>query len=366
LAELDRWARLGVEGHFREENPWFSYHEHLQGPMARVVGAEPAEVAVMGSLTTNLHLLMVSFYRPTRERFKILIEPSAFPSDRYAVASQARLHGYDPDEAVVELPLREGEATLRTEDIEAWLGERGHEVALVMLGGVNYYTGQAFDMARITRAGHEAGAVVGFDLAHAAGNLRLSLHEWGVDFAAWCTYKYLNAGPGGVGGCFVHERHGFDPGLPRLAGWWGNDPSTRFQMPAEFVPQRGAAGWGLSNAPVLPMAALAASLELFDAVGMEALRARSEALTGALLEGLGDLPEDRLWVLTPREASARGCQVSLRAPRDGRAIFGALEAGGVVCDFREPDVIRMAPVPLYNTFEDVWRVVEVIHEALRA
>jgi kynureninase len=314
----------------------------------------------MNALTVNLHLMMISFYRPTRARYKVVIEASAFPSDRYAVASQARLHGFDPEVAVVELTPREGEATLRTEDVEAWLEEHGREVALVMLGGVNYYTGQAFDLARITAAARRAGAAVGYDLAHAAGNLALRLHDWGPDFAVWCTYKYLNAGPGGVAGCFVHARHRLDASLPRLAGWWGNDPAQRFGMPREFAPQAGAAGWQLSNAPVLPMAALRASLELFSEAGMGALRAKSEAMSALLFSMLEGLPASRLEVITPRDPAARGCQVSLRAPSGGRAMFEALQRAGMVCDFREPDVIRAAPVPLYNRFEDVWRFAQVV------
>ncbi len=363
LAELDLWARRGVEGHFEGEWPWYSYHEPLQGPMARVVGARPEEVVVMGSLTGNLHAMMASFYRPTAERFKIMIEGSAFPSDRYAVASQARLHGLDPAQVVVELQARPGEVVLREEDIEAAIEEQGERLALVMFGGVNYYTGQAFDLHRITAAAHGVGAKAGFDLAHAAGNLALSLHEDGVDFAVWCTYKYLNSGPGGVAGLFVHERHGSSPGLPRQAGWWGNDPATRFEMPSEFAPQRGAAGWQVSNAPILPMAALRASLELFDEAGVSALRARSERMTGylvGLLDGLGG----RVEIITPREASRRGCQVSIRAVSGGgRAIFESLVKGGVVCDFRSPDVIRVAPVPLYNTFEEIWRFVQLLKES---
>ncbi len=360
--ELDHWARYAVVGHFLGEHPWYSYHEPLSAPMAAVVGAKPSEVVVMNALTVNLHLMMVSFYRPEGVRNKILIEASAFPSDQYAVASQARMHGLDPDEVIVEMKPREGESTLRTEDIEAWLDEHGDTVALVMFGGVNYYTGQAFDLQRITAAAHKAGAKAGFDLAHAAGNLALRLHDWDVDFGVWCSYKYLNSGPGGVAGCFVHERHGQNPELVRMAGWWGNDPKVRFTMPREFMPQEGAGGWQLSNAPVLPMAALRASLEIFSEAGMEALRERSMRMTGLLLSMLEGLPGEYLQVITPVDEAQRGCQVSLRAPQDGRRIFDALQKEGIVCDFREPDVIRLAAVPLYNTFEEVWRFAHILRE----
>ena len=362
LVELEDWAKYGVEGHFHGRNPWFDYHEFLTEKMAAVVGAKPLEVVVMNALTVNLHLLMVSFYRPTPERYKIVIEVGAFPSDQYAVDSQARFHGFDPTDAIVEFAPRDGEYTLRTEDITDWLKEHGHEVALVMFGGVNYYTGQALDMAAITRAGHEAGCVVGFDLAHAAGNLALQLHDDGPDFAAWCSYKYLNSGPGGVAGVFVHERHANNPDLPRFAGWWGNDPESRFQMSREFVPQAGAGGWQLSNAPVLAMASLKASLELFDRAGMPALRQKSEALTGYLLELIDEIPNERFEIITPRDPGARGCQLSIRTRFDGQELFQALTDAGVICDFRRPDVIRVAPAPLYNSFEDVWRFCQVLRE----
>lgn len=364
LGELDHWARHGVEGHFLGERPWYSYHEPLLAPMAAVVGALPHEVAVMNALTVNLHLLMLSFYRPTPQRHKIVIEAGAFPSDRYAVASQAALAGYDPAQSVVELSPRPGQWHLEAEDVEAWLEEHGHEVALVMFGGVNYYTGQAMDMARITAAGHRVGARVGFDLAHAAGNLQLALHDWDVDFAVWCSYKYLNSGPGGVAGAFVHDRHAQDPTLPRLAGWWGNDPATRFEMPDRFVPQRGAGGWQLSNAPVLPMASMAASLSLFSEATMPALRERSVRLTG-YLEGLIDaLGSTHYQVITPRDPQQRGAQLSIRALGDGRALFERLSAAGVYCDYRRPDVIRVAPAPLYNSHEDLWRFAQILAEAV--
>ncbi len=362
--ELQDWALLGVEGHFQGKRPWYPYHEFLAEPAAHVVGAKPEEVAVMGSLTANLHFLMVSFYRPTPERYKILIEANAFPSDRYAVASQARFHGYDPAEAIVEFGPRDGEALLRTEDVESFLAEEGDEVAMVMFGGVNYYSGQAYEMDRIAAAAHDAGATVGFDLAHAAGNLELKLHEWDVDFAAWCTYKYLNSGPGGVGGIFVHERFSDAPELPRFAGWWGNDPETRFEMPDTFRPQRGAAGWQVSNAPVLAMAAHLASLEIFTEATMPALRKKSVTLTEYMLGLIDEIETDRYEIITPRDPDHRGGQLSIRALHEPEALHQALQASGVVCDFRRPDVIRVAVAPLYNSYEDVWRFVQVLRDAI--
>ena len=356
--ELLDWAELGVEGHFEARNPWYSYHERFTEPAARLVGALPGEVVVMNTLTTNLHLMMVSFYRPTPERHTIVIEASAFPSDLYAVDSQVRFHGYDPATAVIGLRPREGESMIRTEDIEALLAEKGSQVALVMLGGVNFYSGQAFDMNRVTAAAHAAGAVVGFDLAHAAGNLVMQLHDWDVDFAVWCTYKYLNSGPGGVSGCFVHERHAFDPKLPRFAGWWGNDPSTRFGMSAEFVPQRGAGGWQLSNAQILPMAVHAVALEIFDRVGMAALREKSELLTGYLENLLGADRGAGYEIITPANPAERGCQLSIRVHDDAKRLGEQLKEIGVIADYRPPDVIRVAPVPMYNSFVDVWGFVE--------
>lgn len=362
--ELATWRDLAVEGHFRGPRPWYSYHEIFTDSVARLVGAKPIEVVVMNGLTVNLHLLMTSFYRPQGERYRIVIEGSAFPSDQYAVASQARLHGYDPQDAIVHLKPRAGEDHLRTDDIEAYLRGEGQSVALVLMGGVNYYSGQAYDMARITRAGHAAGAKVAFDLAHAAGNIPLALHEWGVDFAAFCTYKYLNAGPGATACAFVHERHAHDDTLPRLAGWWGTDPASRFEMGPTFAPQAGAGGWQLSNAPVLSMAPLRASLDLFDEAGMPALRAKSERLTAYLLACLQALPELNIHVITPGDPAARGCQLSLRIGSDAARVHQALEERGVICDFRRPDVIRVAPVPLYNSFEDIVRFVERLATSL--
>ena len=362
--ELDDWRRLGVEGHFEGENPWMPYHEALAGPLARLAGALPGEVVAMNTLTVNLHLMMVSFYRPTPERNRILVEGSAFPSDQYAVASQAAWHGYDPAECVIELRPAAGEETVRTEDVEDLLEREGKTIAMVLLGGVNYLTGQAFDMERIARAARRQGCVVGFDLAHAIGNLELRLHDWDVDFAVWCSYKYLNGGPGCVGGCFVHDRHGRRKDLPRFAGWWGHDKSTRFRMPPAFEAIPGAEGWQLSNPPILPLAALRASLELFDEAGMDRLRAKSRALTGYLEHLLRTRLADRLSIISPADPDQRGCQLSLRTGPEGRDAHRHLSERGIRCDWREPDVLRVAPVPLYNRFADVHRLVEVMAEAM--
>ena len=362
--ELDDWAALGVEGHFKARHPWMPYHERVAGSLARLVGASPAEVVAMNTLTVNLHLMMVSFYRPTAERHKILIEAHAFPSDQYAVQSQLRYHGYDPAEALVELPPRAGGVTHRTDDILDLLDREGKSIALVLLGGVNYYSGQVFDMGAIAAAARAAGCVVGYDLAHAVGNVPLRLHDWGVDFAVWCTYKYLNAGPGNLAGCFVHERHARAVDLPRFAGWWGHDPETRFRMGPGFDPAPGAAGWQLSNPPILPLAALRASLDVFDAAGMDALRAKSERLTGFLGEILAARFAERVRVITPAEPEARGCQLSLVIGTEGRKVFEGLTRAGVIADWREPDVIRVAPAPLYNTFGEVARFCELLDAAL--
>lgn len=362
--ELDDWARLGVEGHFEGTNPWYDYHERFDEGLAHIVGAKPSEVCAMGSLTANLHFLLVSFYRPTSTRYRIVMEKKAFPSDQYAIESQVRFHGYDPEDAIVEVGPRDGEAIIREEDIEAVLDAEGESVATVLFGGVNYYSGQAFDLGRIASAAHRAGATVGFDLAHAAGNLRLNLHDDDVDFAAWCSYKYLNSGPGSVAGIFVHERFEDAPELPRFTGWWGNDPETRFEMTDTFYPQRGAGGWQLSNAPVLTMAAHKASVDLFVEATMEALRSKSIELTEYLLWLIDRMPSDRYEIITPRAPERRGSQVSIRTLEDGEALFEALQAEGVVCDFRRPDVIRVAPAPLYSTFEDVWRFSNVLHSTV--
>jgi kynureninase len=363
--ELDDWARLGVEAHFKGTTPWYAYHEVFRDVGARLVGARPGEVVMMNALTVNLHLMLVTFYRPRPDRGKILVDEPVFPSDLYAIKSQLQLHGLHPADALLTLRPRPGEHTIRMEDLEALLERQGHEIALVLLSGVNYFTGQWFDLRAVTAAAHRHGCVAGFDLAHAAGNVPLCLHDWDVDFAVWCSYKYLNSGPGAVAGCFVHERHGHDLTRPRLAGWWGNDPATRFQMQrqTDFVPRPGADGWQLSNPPILAMVPLRASLGLFDEAGMPPLRAKSERLTGYLLELLDQLPPGRLEVITPREPEQHGCQVSLRVRERVPELLQALEAAGVVCDFREPDVIRVAPVPLYNTFEEVWRFAQVLAQA---
>jgi kynureninase len=367
-AELDDWARLGVEGHLEAKRPWLSYHELLREPAARLVGALPEEVVVMNSLTVNLHLLMVSFYRPTPRRHAILIEDSAFPSDSYAVRSQAAFHGYDPDEAVIRLAPRPGEAVLRTSDVVDFLRASSGSIALVLLGAVNYYTGELFDMAAITAAGHEAGAVVGWDLAHAAGNVPLRLHEAGADWAAWCSYKYLNAGPGSLSGAFVHERHLADRSLPKFAGWWSTEAGTRFQMAPTVTPVDSADSWQLSNPPILAMAPVLVSLEMFDETGMAALRAKSTRLTGYLQGLLEEMRGRRpgVSVITPRDPQRRGAQLSVRiGGRDVGPLSAALRHGfGVLADTRPPDVIRLAPAPLYNTFHDCWRAATALAAVL--
>ena len=372
--ELDAWAHHGVEGHFTKGEggrgpiePWFSYHELFAAPGARLVGALPSEVVAMGSLTANLHQLMVSFYRPHKLRHRIVIEAGAFPSDRWAVQSQARFHGFDPKESVVELKPRHGEDLLRTEDVLRFIDEEGGTVSLFLMGGVNYYTGQRYDIRAITQAARKKGITVGWDLAHAAGNVPLALHDDDVDFAAWCTYKYLNAGPGAVAMAFVHERHHKQHDLPRFVGWWSSDPKTRFQMGHEITLQEGAASWQVSNAPILSMAALHASLRIFDEATLPALRKKSEALTGLLLEIVDEIIKVRgpvLNVITPRDVSARGAQLSLRMTGDAEKFLKLLEERGVRADFRRPDVIRVAPAPLYCSFDDVVRFGEILRDTL--
>ena len=371
--ELDDWARFGVEGHTEATRPWLPYHELLRGPAARLVGARPEEVVVMNSLTINLHLLMVSFYRPTPRRHAIVIEDSAFPSDSYAVRSQAAFHGFDPGEAIVRLAPRPGEAALRTDDVLRYLSEEGERVALVLLGAVNYFTGELFDIDAITAAGQAAGAVVGWDLAHAAGNVPLRLHDSGADWAAWCSYKYLNAGPGSLAGVFVHERHLADRGLPKFAGWWSTDQRTRFEMAPVVTPVDTADSWQVSNPPILAMAPVLLSLEMFDQSGMPALRAKSVRLTGYLESLLDEMcavaarrgaPE----VITPRDPERRGAQLSVRiSGRDVGPLTRRLRGEfGVYADARRPDVIRLAPVPMYNTFHDCWRAATALAAVLDA
>jgi kynureninase len=359
LEQLDAWADLGVEGHFHGPS-WYSFEETLREPGAQLMGCRPDEVVFMNGLTVNLHLMLSTFYQPCGERKCILIDEPAFPSDRYAVASHLQQRGIDPREALLATGPRPGESLLRMEDVEEVLERRGHEIAVVLLAGVNFLTGQVLDMPRLTRKAHAHGCIVGLDLAHAAGNIPLALHDWDVDFAVWCTYKYLNAGPGAVAGCFVHARHGEQLSLPRLAGWWGNDPATRFRMQLEpdFVPRAGASGWQLSNPPILALAPVAASLALFREAGMPALRERSLRLTGYLLDLLDHLPHGTCEVITPREPAWRGAQVSLALPGQTKAVHARLQSAGVLCDFREPNVIRAAPAPLYNTFAEVWRFVQ--------
>jgi len=362
--ELRDWAKLGVEGHFHAKNPWMPYHRLLTDQTAALVGAEPSEVVVMNSLTVNLHLMMTSFYRPTRERHKILVEFGAFPSDQYAMKSQIRFHGFDPSASLLELTPREGEGCVRDEDIESLIDREGESIALILLGGVNYVTGQAFDIARITRAGHRNGCVVGFDLAHSAGNMPLRLHDWGPDFAVWCSYKYLNGGPGSVGGCFVHACHARAWGLPRFAGWWGHEETTRFQMGADFHPMEGAEGWQLSNPPILALAPLRASMAIFSEAGMENLRAKSISLTGYMEFLLRQLDSPGFSIVTPPEPERRGAQISIRLPRDGQNLCEKLASAGVVGDWRGPDIFRAAPVPLYNSYRDVYRFVRGFAAAL--
>lgn len=364
--ELNDWAALGVEGHFHAKNPWMPYHRFLTEQTAQLVGANPLEVVVMNSLTVNLHLMMVSFYRPTPNRNKIIIERGAFPSDQYAVQSQIRFHGFDPATSLIELTPRAGESCVREEDIEPLIAKSGEQVALIMLGGVNYATGQAFDMERVTRAGHANGCVVGFDLAHAAGNLQLRLHEWGADFAVWCSYKYLNGGPGCIAGCFVHERHALSWDLPRFAGWWGQDEKSRFEMGPHFHPMPGADGWQLSNPPIVSLAVLRASMDIFHEAGMDRLRAKSVSLTGYLEYLLERNASTKFSIVTPHAPEQRGAQLSIRIPRYGRVLCERLAQLGVIGDWREPDTFRVAPVPLYNSYYDVFRFVKRFTTALNA
>lgn len=366
--ELDDWAKLGVEGHFHGTNPWYSYHELLTPASARLVGAKESEVVCMNSLTTNLHLLFVSFYQPTKERYKIISEAKMFPSDRYLLETQAAHHGFDPGDVIIEVSPRDGEYTLREEDILAVIEEHKDELALVFFGGVNYFTGQFFDLKLLTDAAHKVGAMAGFDLAHAAGNIPMKLHDWNVDFAAWCTYKYINSSAGNVGGIFVHEKHGNNPDLTRFGGWWGHDKDRRFLMENGFSPIQGAEGWQLSNAPILGMSALKASLDIFDEAGIHNLREKSLKLTAYLEYVFTDVvdkfPDFGIEIITPKEPERRGCQLSIKLLGTDRKFFDALTKAGVITDFREPDVIRVAPTPLYNSFSDIFQFGEVLTNLL--
>jgi kynureninase len=362
--ELNDWSKLGVEGHFLAKHPWFSYHENLTEYAAEIVGAKHSEVVCMNQLTVNIHLLMVSFYRPTKTRYKILCEVKAFPSDQYALETQVKFHGHNPEDAIIEAKPREGELTLRTEDILKLIDENKDSLSLVMMGGVNYYTGQLFEMEKITKHAQQYGIVVGFDLAHAAGNAKLKLHEWNVDFASWCSYKYMNSGPGGVSGVFIHEKH-HKSNLNRFAGWWGYDKTTRFKMEKGFKPIETAEGWQLSNAPVLSMAAHFAALEVFHEAGMDNLIAKAEKLTGYLEfiidEVSSEQPADKKFeIITPRDKTQRGCQISFVAHNRGKNLFTDLLSCGVISDWREPNVIRLAPVPLYNSFEDMYKFGQIL------
>ncbi len=361
--ELTDWGKLGVEGHFHGNNPWFHYHKFLTDYSANVVGANPIEVVVMNHLTVNLHLLFATFYRPTKNRFKIIMEAGAFPSDMYAIESQALFHGLNPDEVIIEISPRDGEFTLRTEDILDTIEQNKTDTALVFFSGVQYYTGQYFDIRSITQKAHEVGAFAGFDLAHAAGNLDLKLHEWDVDFAAWCSYKYLNSGPGNVGGVFIHEKHCTNPSTPRLSGWWGHQEESRFLMKKGYIPELGAAGWQLSNAPVFGMAVHLVSLKLFETAKIENLRNKSIQLTNYLQFVLEDAKSKNLDldfnIITPSDSNSRGAQLSLLFEKNGRAVFDHITKNNSIVDWREPNVIRIAPAPLYNSFEDVQKLGEI-------
>jgi kynureninase len=361
--ELDDWAKLGVDAHLEAKTPWYTYHEPLREPTARMVGAKPVEVICMNSLTVNLHLMMATFYRPTKSRFRILMEDPAFPSDTYAIKTQIIHHGLDPKEALVLVQPRQGELTVRPEEIVDLIEKHGDQLAVVLIGAVNFFTGQLFDIQKITEAAHKHGIVAGFDLAHAIGNVPLSLHDWHADFAVWCSYKYLNAGPGAAAGAFLHERHATNTHLPRFAGWFGNDPDTRFRLhlEPEFIPVASADGWQISNPPIFSMAPLRGSLAIFDeAGGIRPLREKSIKLTGYLEFLMQQNASDRYSVITPRDTNARGCQLSILAHEHPKKLFKELQVAGVKCDFREPNVVRVAPTPLYNTFDDVWRFAKIL------
>jgi kynureninase len=368
MQELDDWAKFGVEGHFEAKNPWVSYHKILSEPFARLVGAQPDEVVAMNGLSVNLHLMMVSFYQPKGKRTKIICEAKAFPSDQYMLESQVKFHGLNPEETIIEVSPREGEHCIREEDILSCIEEVGDELALVFWGGVNYYTGQVFDMPKITEVAKEFGAFVGFDLAHGVGNVSLNLHDWGVDFACWCSYKYLNSGPGSVSGIFVHNKHENNKDLPRFAGWWGHDEERRFLMEKDFVPMKGAQGWQLSNAAVFSMAPCKASMDIFDEVGLPKLIEKSRKLTNFMEFVFNDISvrydNCNFEIITPKEERYRGCQLSVLMHGQGKEMFDYITKEGVIADWREPNVIRLAPVPLYNSFEDIFKLGQIIENAL--
>jgi kynureninase len=366
---MNDWANLAVEGHFYAEKPWWDYHERFANPLSKLVGALPSEVTVMNTLTVNLHLLMVSFYRPTATRYKIICEEKAFPSDQYLFQSQVNFHGYTTEDAIVEVKRREGEHNIRLEDVVATINEVGDELALVLIGGVNYYTGQVFDMKTITKAGHHVGAYVGWDLAHAAGNIELQLHDWQVDFAAWCSYKYMNSGPGNASGCFIHEKHHTNSELPRFAGWWGHNKERRFKMEPQFDPIQGADGWQISNLPILSLAPYLASVELFAEIGMETLIAKRNTITAYLEFILREIDREvkgNFEIITPSNPSERGCQLSVFLHGEGRSLFDYLMKNGVIIDWREPNVIRLAPVPMYTSFEDIYRFGQILKNGIEA
>ena len=358
--ELEDWKNLGVEGHLHARNPWLPYHEFLSESYSNIVGAKKSEVVAMNTLSVNLHLMMVSFYLPTKKRFKVIMEEDAFPSDIYAIESHIKHHNINPSQAIIRLKPRKNESDIRTKDINEIIDNNGDEIALIILGGVNYYTGQVFDMQEITKLGHDNGIKVGFDLAHAVGNISLSLHDWNVDFAVWCSYKYLNSGPGSVGGVFIHERY-HKSNLNRFAGWWGHNKLSRFKMPETFNPIKTAEGWQLSNPPILSLAAIRASLSIFDEVGMDALVKKSKQLTSYLVFLLENIQSDRISIITPKK---RGCQISIRVKNGNRELFDKLTVNGVIADWREPDVIRIAPVPLYNSYYDVYSFYKILEEIL--
>lgn len=364
LKELDDWAKLGVEGHTKAEHPWLPYHEFLSRNMANLIGAKPGEVVMMNTLTTNLHLMMVSFYKPTKTKYKIVVESDTFPSDKYAVESQLKFHGFDPADGLILWTPPEGEELCRFEDLEAIMETQGDEIALLMIGSTNYYSGQLFPLKKITELGHSYNCKVGFDLAHGAGNIEPDLHETGADFAVWCSYKYLNSGPGSLGGCFVHERHAKNDTLKRFTGWWGHNKETRFNMRHDFEALPGAEGWQLSNPPILSMAAIRASLDVFAEAGMDRLRKKSIKLTGFLEYLIDELMDERIHIITPRNPEERGCQLSIQVKNADKSLHKQLTIAGVISDWRDPDVIRVAPVPLYNSFEDVFIFTERLKNIL--